>query len=70
MNANLIRLNEGAVDRVLRVLLGIALISLTVIGPKSAWGWVGLLPLITGMSGFCPLYRVLGINTCRTPRPS
>jgi hypothetical protein len=57
--------NEGTFDRVLRVVLGIALLSLTVIGPRSAWGYIGLVPLITGLAGFCPLYRVFGISTCR-----
>lgn len=60
-------INEGALDRTLRIALGAALIALTIVGPKTAWGWIGLLPLITGMAGFCPLYRVLGIRTCPTP---
>lgn len=56
--------NEGTVDRVLRVLVGLALIALVFFGPKTAWGWVGLVPLLTGLVGFCPLYRLFGINTC------
>jgi hypothetical protein len=56
--------NEGTIDRGLRILAGLVLISLVFIGPQTAWGWVGLVPLLTGALGFCPLYRVLGINTC------
>jgi hypothetical protein len=68
MNANPPVLNEGGLDRALRVILGVALISLALVGPKTAWGWIGILPLLTGFSGFCPLYRVLGVNTCAKPR--
>jgi hypothetical protein len=57
--------NEGNVDRVIRVVLGLVLISLIFVGPHTWLGLVGLIPLVTGIVGFCPLYRVLGINTCR-----
>jgi hypothetical protein len=57
--------NEGTADRVIRVLLGIALLSLTVVGPRTPWGYVGLVPLATGLFGFCPLYRIIGVNTCK-----
>lgn len=60
--------NEHLYDRVLRILLGVALLSLVFIGPETLWGLIGLLPLATGIAGSCPLYRVLGINTCRTRR--
>ncbi|MDJ0698478.1 MAG: DUF2892 domain-containing protein [Woeseiaceae bacterium] len=56
--------NEGKLDRTLRVIAGAALISLVFIGPQSAWGWVGLVPLVTGLVGNCPVYSLLGINTC------
>ncbi|MBB1489235.1 YgaP family membrane protein [Oceanospirillum sediminis] len=56
--------NEGKLDRTLRVIAGLVLLSLTVIGPQTMWGLVGLVPLLTGLAGFCPLYTVLGINTC------
>jgi hypothetical protein len=56
--------NEGGVDRVIRVVLGLILLSLVFVGPQSAWGWIGLVPLVTGLIGFCPLYKVLGLNTC------
>ena len=56
--------NAGNVDRIIRVALGIILLSLTVVGPQSLWGLVGLVPLITGAVGFCPLYKLVGMNTC------
>ncbi len=56
--------NEGNLDRVLRVVVGAAAISLVFIGPETAWGWLGLVPLITGLVGTCPVYSLLGINTC------
>ena len=57
--------NEGIVDRAIRVALGLALLSLTVVGPHTWLGLVGVVPLVTGIAGFCPLYRVLGFNTRR-----
>lgn len=56
--------NEGNVDRALRVIVGLVLIALVFVGPKTPWGWVGLVPLITGLVGMCPIYSLLGINTC------
>jgi hypothetical protein len=60
--------NEGMVDRSIRVILGVVLISLVFVGPQSPWGWVGLVPLITGIIGFCPLYKIVGLNTCPLDR--
>lgn len=57
-------INEGSLDRIVRVLVGLAGISLVFVGPKSLWGLVGLVPLLTGLVGTCPLYSILGINTC------
>ena len=56
--------NEGNIDRILRVIVGAALIALVFVGPQTAWGWVGLVPLVTGLAGTCPAYSLLGINTC------
>ena len=56
--------NEGMPDRLIRVVVGIIVIALVFIGPKTPWGWVGLLPLITGLVGWCPAYTLLGIRTC------
>lgn len=60
--------NEGSLDRALRLILGIVVLSLAFVGPKTPWGFLGLIPLATAAIGFCPLYRVLGIDTCHTPR--
>ncbi|MEZ4405083.1 MAG: DUF2892 domain-containing protein [Polyangiales bacterium] len=60
--------NEAGWDRAARVVLGIALLALTVIGPKSLWGLVGVVPLLTGIMGFCPLYRLMGVSTCPVDR--
>ena len=57
--------NEGNTDRVLRVILGVALLSLVFIGPKTIFGLIGLIPLITGLVGYCPIYALLGFGTCR-----
>lgn len=58
--------NEGAPDRVIRVILGVGLLSLVFVGPQSLWGLVGLVPLATGLAGSCPLYTVFGLSTCPT----
>lgn len=55
--------NEGTVDRVVRIVAGLGLLSLTVVGPQTLWGLAGLVPLATGALGFCPLYRLVGLNT-------
>jgi membrane protein implicated in regulation of membrane protease activity len=57
--------NESTFDRVIRVVLGVALISLVFVGPQTLFGWFGLIPLATGLVGSCPLYRMFGINTKR-----
>ena len=56
--------NEGKVDRILRVIVGAALLAIVFVGPQTAWGWIGIVPLATGLVGTCPLYALLGINTC------
>ena len=60
--------NEGTLDRGLRVAAGLLLIVLALTGIFSPWGWIGLVPLATGLIGWCPLYTVLGINTCGLKR--
>ncbi len=62
--------NEHAVDRALRVALGLLLLASVWVGPHTAWGWLGIVPLATGLAGSCPLYTALGLSTCRTtPKP-
>lgn len=56
--------NVGPLDRILRIVAGLALIALTLTGQIGLWGWVGLVPLGTALLGFCPAYTLLGINTC------
>ncbi len=57
------KVNEGGLDRLLRVIVGIAILSLVFVGPQTPWAWLGLVPLLTGIVGFCPLYAVLRLNT-------
>lgn len=56
--------NEGSLDRALRIIVGLVLLSLIFVGPKTMWGLIGLVPLLTGLFGFCPAYKLLGLNTC------
>jgi Protein of unknown function (DUF2892) len=56
--------NEGGLDRMLRIIVGLVLIALTLTGTIGLWGWIGLLPIATGLIGWCPAYTLLGINTC------
>ncbi|MDT9600027.1 YgaP family membrane protein [Sphingosinicella rhizophila] len=62
------RTNEGLADRLLRIVVGLALIAIVFVGPQTPSGWIGLVPLLTGIVGFCPLYRLIGFNTCGVPR--
>lgn len=55
--------NEGNFDRAFRIIIGIGLISLAFVGPKSPWAYLGFLPLLTGIFGICPMYQVFGIST-------
>ncbi len=56
--------NVGGVDRILRIIIGLGLISLVFVGPHTQWGWIGIVPLITGLVSVCPAYRLIGMNTC------
>jgi hypothetical protein len=58
--------NEGTIDRALRVIVGLVLLSLVFVGPQTIWGLIGIVPLATGLIGTCPVYSILGINTCPT----
>lgn len=56
--------NEGTIDRALRVIAGLVLIALAATGTVGVWGWIGIVPIATGLIGWCPAYTLLGINTC------
>lgn len=56
--------NVGGIDRILRIVVGLALVALTLTGAIGAWGWIGVVLVATGAISFCPLYPLLGINTC------
>ena len=60
--------NEGTLDRAVRVIAGLGILSLAFVGPQTPWGWLGLVPLVTGLVGICPAYGLLGIRTCPAPR--
>ena len=62
------RKNEGTLDRALRVIAGLALIGLAVTNVIGPWGYIGIVPLLTGAVGMCPLYSMLGIRTCPIDR--
>lgn len=57
--------NVGSIDRVLRVIVGLVLIALVFVGPQTPWGWIGVVPLLTALIGYCPLYSILGVKTCK-----
>ncbi|PHR56316.1 MAG: hypothetical protein COA43_14060 [Robiginitomaculum sp.] len=58
--------NVGNIERLMRILIGVGLIAIVFVGPKTLWGWIGLVPLLTGLVGWCPPYALLGIKTCKT----
>ena len=64
----MIHVNIHPIERAVRVVVGLGLLSLVFFGPKTLWGLVGLVPLLTGLSGWCPPYSLLGINTCTLGR--
>jgi hypothetical protein len=57
--------NVNNIERVVRVVIGAAIVSLVFVGPQSPWGWLGLVPIATGLLGWCPPYAMLGISTCK-----
>jgi hypothetical protein len=60
MNANV-----GGIDRVARIVAGVVLIALAATGTVGVWGWIGVVPLATGLSGWCPAYLPFGLSTCK-----
>lgn len=60
------KVNEGGLDRSLRVIAGLVLVGLAATGTVGAWGWIGVVPIATGLMGWCPAYTMFGISTCAT----
>ncbi len=56
--------NFGGIDRILRIVVGLVLVGLAATGSVGWWGWIGVVPLLTGLVGACPAYKLLGMNTC------
>jgi hypothetical protein len=57
-------MNVGILDRAVRIIAGVALIALAYTDTLGAWAWIGVIPLVTGIAGWCPAYKLVGINTC------
>lgn len=62
--------NIGSLDRMIRLVVGVVLLALVFVGPQTPWGYLGLIPIVTALVGFCPLYAVLGMTTDRSQRLS
>lgn len=60
----IMKANVGSVDRIMRIAAGLVLIGLTLAGQIGVWGWIGVVPLLTGIFKFCPAYTLFGMNTC------
>ena len=58
------KINVGSIDRIVRIIAGLLLIALAATGTIGAWGWIGLVPLLTGIFKFCPAYAIFGMSTC------
>lgn len=60
--------NVGGIDKVMRIIVGVVLMAAAATGMVGWWGWLGVIPLLTGLFNFCPAYTLLGIKTCKLPR--
>ncbi len=58
--------NLGSIDRSIRIVAGLGIISLALVGPQSPWAFLGIIPLLSGLVGWCPPYALLGLSTCRS----
>ncbi len=61
----MMKTNVGGIDKILRVVVGVALMAMAAAGVVGVWGWIGAVPVLTGLLGVCPAYSLLGVNTCR-----
>lgn len=57
--------NMGSADRAIRAVVGVILLTLVFVGPQTAWGWIGIIPIATALMGNCPAYSLIGIKTCK-----
>jgi hypothetical protein len=62
--SNWLKINEHPIERVVRVILGVALVGMAAMGTIGAWGYIGVVPILTGAMGTCPIYTVFGLSTC------
>jgi glyoxylate carboligase len=65
---NIMAANVGGIDKILRIVAGAGLVGATAAGMLPVWGYIGIVPLATGLMGWCPLYPLLGMNTCPTKK--
>lgn len=64
----MLKKNVGTIDKVLRVILGVGLLSIAFTGPQTPWGYIGIVPLATALLGTCPAYAIFGLSTCGVKR--
>jgi hypothetical protein len=64
------KMNVGGIDRIVRITVGLALIAAAATGTVGWWGWLGVVPVLTGVVGWCPPYALLGLNSCKMGRGS
>jgi len=57
--------NIGTIDKAIRILVGLVLLSLVFVGPQTPWGWIGAPVILIALVGMCPLYKILGLSTCK-----
>lgn len=60
--------NVGSIDKIIRIVAGLVLIALAILGIATPWTWIGIVPLATGLMGWCPAYTLIGANTCPTKK--
>ncbi len=65
MSTKLLPRNEHSIERALRIVVGLVVLSLAFFGPKTPWAYLGAIPLLTGLLGSCPLYTLFGVSTCK-----